>query len=98
MTFQAHKLLDNEEQVYIYNQFLSMVGQFSYCHDELNKLQPSNGDIVKALVAVAAVSTSLLARGLPMDKTYNPEVMKELFTSTIDAMNSDVTIKHFIPH
>lgn len=93
--FDAHLLLENEDQVNIYFHFINEINKFT--KSDMN-VQYSIGDVMKGVIAASAVAGYVCLDPLGI-KIGDPEKVKKLidhFSATVKAMDSQKTIKHFI--
>ena len=94
----AHLLLENEDQVSMYFQFLSEFNKMTQADPAKSPFGVQ--DAVKSIVACAAVTAFYCREALNLGEftEENREELIKLFSNTLDAMNDSGTVKHFMPH
>lgn len=97
MKFEAHRLLENDDQVDVYFHFLNEANRVATMQNKNNQafFMP---DVIKAMVASAAVAayTCTDQSRLREENRDNVEEWKKIFCDTLDALKSDTNIKQFV--
>jgi len=98
MKFEAHRLLENEDQIDVYFHFLNETNRVASMQNSKTNQNFFMPDVIKGLVAAAAVSAYTCTDQSKMREANldTVELYKKIFCDTLDALKSDTNIKQFV--